>query len=358
MSASSEPASESSESSANAAEGMRWKGFTLKLLAAAALIYFLYRMGYLDPEKLKRPLEQPGTIALALVIAAVAISMSGLRWWLLLRLEGIHIGLGRSVWLTWIGHFFNMVFPGAVMGDGVKMFYIGQAVPERRAEAWTTVLADRVIGLTALVALSIGASLLNLDFMLSREELRWVLAVMVALLVGALIGGVILATGFGSEWAWLQEQLKRIPKHESLARAYRVLRRLGRNPLGVGATLVFSFSAHCMNVFNAYLLGCAASDDRTLAFLNYCTLFPIAMFSNAVAFTPGGLGVGEGVLGKLFAWSGAPAELGTTVMLWWRMLFYVLALVGAACYLSYRRDPLPQGRSLDAEPAAAPREAG
>lgn len=337
-----------------AKEGVRWKGFVLKVGIAAALIYLLYRSGYLDWEKLKKPLEQPWIIVAALVIAAVAISMSGLRWWLLLRLEGIHIGLGRAVWLTWIGHFFNMVFPGAVMGDGVKMFYIGRAVPERRAEAWTTVFADRVIGLTALVGLSIGASLLNLDFMLSRYELRMILVVMVVILVCAVAGVLVVATGLGSEWAWLQRLLAKLPKHESLARAYHVLRRLGRNPLGVGLAIVISFVAHCINVFNAFLLGGAAADDQSLAFIDYCALHPIAMFSNAIGPSPGGLGVGEGVLGKLFLWSGESAELGATVMLWWRTLFYVLAFVGAACYLSYKRDPLPPGTSLDDPPSTPP----
>lgn len=345
-----------SEESAPAAaappkQGMRWKGFALKLAVAALLIVVLYRTGYLDLEKLKQPLQQPGTILLALVISAVAISMSGLRWWILLRAEGITLSLARCVWLTWIGHFFNMVFPGAVMGDGVKMFYIGQAVPERRAEAWTTVAADRVIGLTALVALSIGASLLNLEFMLSREELRTILAVMVVLMVCAILGLIVLATGLGSEWAWLQTRLAKVPKRDSLARAYGALRRLGRNPVSVAITLLFSLLAHAMNVFNAFLLGGAATvGEQPLSFLQYCTLQPIAMFSNAISFTPGGLGVGEGVLAKLFEWSGAPAELGTTVMLWWRMLFYALALVGAACYLGYRRAPLPPGAEVPDPP--------
>ena len=63
----------------------------------------------------------------------------------------------------------------------------------------------------------------------------------------------------------------------------------------------------------------------------------MGLFTNAIPLTPGGIGVGEGVLGQLFAWAGGTHAEGVSLMLLYRVLFYACAMVGAVVYVAYKR---------------------
>lgn len=323
-------------------------GIAVKLLIAFGLLAWLFSRGDLDPETLKKPTSSPATLLAILAIGSVAISLSGVRWWILLSGEGIAVPLRTAIKLTWIGHFWNMVIPGAVSGDAVKMFYVGKMVPqEQREESWSTVFADRLIGLVALITLSAVAALASYDLIDSRPKLKATFLLMVTLLVLTAIGGVVLALGIGSSWritAWFRQKL---PFGESLARAYQTLRRFTRRPKHVLAAFCLSFVAHCLAVTNAILLGMLFTD--ALQALQYFSLVPIALFSNAVPLTPGGLGIGEKVLSDLFTWAGAGvaskaelAKAGVSVMVWLRIVYYVAAVAGGVLYALHKREDSTQ----------------
>lgn len=313
----------------------------LKLGLAAALFAWLWRRGALDLGALRGALGRWDLLCAALGLGAVNLTASAVRWQLLLRGEGIDLPLSLAVRLTWIGHFWNMVFPGAVSGDAVKMYYVGAEVPARREEAWTTVLADRVIGLAALVALSTLATLASLEQVLARPELRRTFVTMLALLAVMAGGGAALALGVGRRTPLADGLRARLPFAQSARRGYHALLRLGRRPRVVLVAFTISFVAHGSAVFVAYLLGQAVG-EASLAPRQYGVVVPVALFSNAIPITPGGIGVGEQVLGRLFAWSGGLEAKGVAIMLLFRLQFFALAAVGAVLYALHRR------------PAAAP----
>lgn len=313
----------------------------VKLVVAVGLLSWLVAKNDIDPQKIVGTLKQPRALLLPILIGAVGISMSALRWRILLRGEGIDCSVGLALRLTWIGHFWNMVTPGAVSGDAVKMYYVGKAFPEKREEAWTTVFSDRLIGMAALVAVSTVATLVNLDFMLSRPELKGTAAVMLGVLLAMAGGFAVLSLGIGRSTGVADHLRKRLPAVEGLRRAYHTLLRLGERPGMVLGAFTISFVAHGMAVFTAFTLGQAVG-DQALSFGKYLVLFPVALFVNAVPLTPGGLGVGESVLKNLFTWSGGVGSDGTTIMVLYRLNFYLLAVVGALLYVLQRRDATPK----------------
>lgn len=323
----------------------RWIGTALKLTIAAAMLTWILRNPRFEWSKIAGALLSPVTLVV-LGLGFVGISASAVRWLLLMRGEGIQVPLWVAFRLTWIGHFWNMVIPGAVSGDAVKMYYIGQVAPERREEAWSTVLADRVIGLSALIALAAVASLWRLESMWANEILRLVLIAMVGGLSAILVAAVVISTGLGREWRLVQTLAQRLPGRALLARVYGSLQRISRRPGTVGVAFLISFCAHGISVLNAFLLG-RALGEATLPFTHYAAVFPVALFSNAVPISPGGgIGVGEAVIGLLFQFSatslGADAESlkaqGAMIMICHRVVFYVWALLGAALYVFYRRE--------------------
>lgn len=320
-----------------AGRARRWLVTLLKLGLTVGLLAWLASKGHLDPERLERALRQKELILLALVLGAFNISTSAVRWLLLLRSEGIDCSLRAALRLTWIGHFWNMVIPGAVSGDAVKMYYIGQLAPGKREEAWTTVFVDRLIGMAALVSLSTIATAANLDFMLSRPELRNTALTMLAVLLALSGTGLILSLGVGRRTVVFESFRSRLPFTDGLRRGYHAMLRLGRRPGTVVLALLISLFSHASAVVLSFVLGHAA-DERSLSFVQYCVVVPVALFSNAVPLTPGGIGVGETVLGNLFAWSNGDPGAGTTIMLLYRFTLYALALIGAVLYVAHRAE--------------------
>jgi uncharacterized protein (TIRG00374 family) len=328
----------------------------LKLLVAVGLMVWLVRGKGLDLQKIAGVLAQPWTVAGVLLLGALNLSTSALRWWLLLRGEGIDCSLGLAWRLTWIGHFWNMVVPGAVSGDAIKMFYIGRAAPSRREEAWTTVFADRVIGMAALVALSTGATLFAPGFMWSRPELRATAVVMFAILLGLIGLGAGLALGVGRESSVADRVRARLAARfpavmDVLRRGYHSLLRLGQRPRLVALTWLISLWSQSMAVVLCFILG-RACGEGALSFQQYCVVVPVALFTNTIPITPGGVGQGELALGKLVEWSGGLASDGVTIMIIYRLMFLAFALVGAILYASYAGGEAPVTAPKADAPAA------
>lgn len=331
----------SSVSATSSARARRLLVTGLKLIIAVALLSWLVGGGQLQPGRIRDSLlRQPALMVLALALGAFNISTSAVRWLLLLRAEGIACSLPDALRLTWIGHFWNMVIPGAVSGDAVKMYYIGRLAPERREEAWTTVFADRLIGMAALVSLSTLATALNLEFMWSRPELQATALTMLGILLLLSLGGAGLALGIGRNTVVADSLRKRLPLVDTLRRAYHSMLRLGRRPGVVLIAFAISFFSHASAVVTTFVIGWAATPPggRTLDLVQYCVVVPVALFSNAVPLTPGGIGVGETILDRLFLWSGGAPGDGATIMLIYRFMFYALALVGAVLYVLHRAE--------------------
>lgn len=339
-----------------------------KLGLALALLAWLVGRGDLDASSFARPLRAPHVVVLALVLAALGLCLSGVRWWLLLAAEGLSVDLRTAIQLTFIGHFWNMVIPGAVSGDAVKMFYVGRRVPRSQREAsWSTVFADRLIGLAALVSVSVAAATAKLDLFWGRPELRGTYALMLFVLAGFVAGGAVLRLDLGRDWRLTRWLVARLPMQQSLSRVWEALRRLGGHPGRLLLAYGISLVAHLFAVTNACLIGGLFSE--AVAALDYYALVPVALFSNAIPLTPGGVGVGESVLGKLFSWAGpaaaSPAELtraGASVMVWLRLLMLSLALAGGLLYALYRSDGPPAADEPSsgeaADPAPSPRASG
>jgi glycosyltransferase 2 family protein len=329
----------------------------LKLLLSFGLLAWLASKGQLDLDRIQQALGNPGLIVLAVALGGFNISTSAIRWLLLLRSEGIECSVRLALRLTWIGHFWNMVIPGAVSGDAVKMYYIGQSAPTKREEAWTTVFADRLIGMAALVSLSTMATLANLEFMSSKPELRNTALTMFAVLVAMCALGVCLGLGIGRGTPVANKLRGTLPAVDVLRRGYHSLLRLGKRPGTVLIAFIISFFSHSSAVVVMTMLGRAATPagEENLSVVQYFIVVPVALFANALPITPGWIGVGEAVLGKLFSWSGGSVVAGTTVMLLYRGMFYVLSLIGACLYVLHRSDVLPLGQVV-APPGATASE--
>jgi uncharacterized protein (TIRG00374 family) len=274
-----------------------------------------------------------GYLVAALVIYQAAVLLTLLRWYVLVRAQGLPFRLGDAIRLGLLGFFFSTFLPGSVGGDIVKAAALAR-VQSRRTVAVATVLMDRAIALWGLIWF---VALLGAGFWLSGA-LEGPAAARAKWIVSA--AGVIVAS---TTAVWLLLGL--LPER----RAERFAGRLTRLPKVGGSAAefwraVWLYRCRQGSVVLAMLLSCVGFVGFVLTF--YCCaatladgqplpsvtqhflLVPVGMVIMAVPLFPGGAGIGELGFGLLYGWFGYSRAAGILGSLVQRVLTWLLALLG------------------------------
>ena len=100
-----------------------------------------------------------GILAYVTVEAAAA-----LRWHILLRVQKIRLSIARLSGLFIIGMFYNQFLPGGTGGDIVKSYLLLKET-DKKAGGLLAVVFDRLIGLVALVTITVALVSLRFDWL-------------------------------------------------------------------------------------------------------------------------------------------------------------------------------------------------
>ncbi|MFT3829756.1 MAG: lysylphosphatidylglycerol synthase transmembrane domain-containing protein [Opitutaceae bacterium] len=122
---------------------VEWRSF-LKALASVSLPWF-------------------GTSVVLLTLCSV---IGALRWHALLGVQQIALPFRRTLSVTLIGVFFNSFLLGSSGGDAVRIYMAAKDSPGKKLEAAWSVLADRLVGTSALLL----AALLILRFSVDLDN--------------------------------------------------------------------------------------------------------------------------------------------------------------------------------------------
>lgn len=308
-------------------------------------------------------LERPfhiGPYVLAAAICLPCILLTYLRWFILVRAQGLPFTLVNAVRLGMIGSCFNTFFPGSVGGDILKAAFLARE-QSRRTVAVATVLVDRIVGLCGLVWLAtlIGGTFWATGLLPQMAASAQALVVLEGILITttALMAGSILfwlAAGLmpvqtANTWA---ERLARIPKVGGAvaelwraawmyrARGKSVAQALGLAMVGhVGFVLCYYLGSRSVNPFD---------DVPTL--LAHYVVIPVGMTIQASVPLPGGIGGGEFAFGKLYELIGFNNAAGVLVSLVRRSIDWLLGIGFFVMYLrmkpALRTQTSPNGEGL------------
>ena len=322
----------------------------VKLLVALALMGYLWRSGAIDFAAVGAAVTNPSWFVPALLIAFASIAIITVRWWLLLRLEQIELPLTAALKLTLVGQFWNNVLPGAVTGDIVKMYYIGGKSPDKKAEAYATVMIDRVVGLAALIYVGFFAAMTNRDFVLAPDhtKLRLTFYGNTILAIGFTVGILALVLGVGRKSSFAEKlRGSRLPAIDGIRRGYRTLIRLGERPSILFASFALGMLSHGLLVLIGIISARALGED-SLALSTHGFVIPIGLLVNSIPIgLPGGLGAGEKAFQELYVWAGAAATLGANVMLLLRIAQFGWGLLGGVIYIFDRAALAPSHRAVE-----------
>jgi uncharacterized protein (TIRG00374 family) len=309
-------------------------------LAAAILGYLVYRVH--QNQGFYRLVNEPknwSLLAAALVCTFASVTLSFVRWHVLVNALGLNFRRVDAMRLGALGYALNFVSLGSIGGDMFKAIFLAKEYPGRRTEAVATVLADRLLGLLMMMVLASSAILLA-DWHDAPPEIELLCRMILLATVAACLGvGLLLF----------------VP----LLTGERIRRLFGAVPLvgGTAARLIGAVEAYrdqksrlclaasiCLVVdvllVTSFYLVARGLPVHTPTFAQHFLIVPVANMAGAIPATPSGLGTLEAAAEALYqAVPGNPEIIpgdGTLVALAHRATISVVALIGITYYVSQR----------------------
>ncbi len=331
---------------------------TLKLVIAGALLWWALRI--VDwPQFLRtlRGLSVGWAVAggLAFMASVVVIAY---RWWGLVQVQQIPLGLWESVRLTFLGSFFNYIVLGTTGGDLVKAWYLSKH-GSARTTALVTVVVDRLLGLTGMTLLSavmlIAVFSARAWFGATDEHRPQLLAAaaICGVVLGALLAGcTFLLSRRVRRWLRLERLYDRLPLARQIASAREALRRY-REHLGQirHAMLVTGLAQLC---FLGGIAMMGVSLHLAVPWYQYFIYLPLVYIIAAVPIVPGGVGLAEVSYVAFFEpWAGREEILALALLA--RIIPMFCTLPGLWVAMTGPR--IPSAQAMEAELAEGSSEA-
>ncbi len=260
-------------------------------------------------------------LAVALVFASMLVR--ALRWQALLDAAGARVPFGRTLYLYFVGSFFNTFLPTGFGGDVVRVLEIGPGATSQQAAG--TALVDRLTGFIVLFVLALAA--LPFGYRLLPAGTALFIALLAA---GVLAGSLLLFEG-----RLLRLATAKLPRSLSLAgdawigKTYAVITACGRRGVALALfwSLWFNLLMIVQNVLVARALGVSVSAWVFFLFV------PVTTAALLVPISISGLGVREGLYVTLFGQLGVEPAAAVALSLATYALDVWTGLAGGLLYL-------------------------
>jgi uncharacterized protein (TIRG00374 family) len=275
----------------------------------------------------------------ALALMAFPIALTSLRWQVILRAQGIRIPIRKVVSFDLIALFFNSFLPGSTGGDAARVYYAITLYPREKTRIVLSILADRGIGLFALLVFGFAILQLQPDIFTNLQHITRVVAIL-PLIVTALIVGmlIVFALPFFRRSAALQRFISSLPQHALIQNALLFIRQFAKKPAIAFAALAITAFSYLFNFTSGYLVAAALGIPMTLS--QVIVILAVVHTVTALPLSVSGHGVRELLLIGLFSALGlataSPMEnaIAFSILLFSVQLFW--SLIGGLYYLTSR----------------------
>lgn len=270
-------------------------------------------------------------VSVALVTYLIGQLISAVRWTMLSRPLGFTMGLSGMTIYYFIGMFFNLFTPGTVGGDLSKIYYLTRESQDDGTEGWkgammratVSVVADRAVGMCALVWLGAAGLILFSDYAIPSA----VRSSTYALAAGLLIGSVCLP---------LCSRFLPNDDHPMIGKLRVALRSYKKELRVIPIALVLSLAIHLLQAWMHVVMGKALKLDLPFSFC--LILYPLVGTFSSIPISFGGIGLRESGYLFLLGVLGFNSEQGIAFGL---LLFIVVALdslLGGVFFLVKRKE--------------------
>jgi len=335
-----------------------------KLITAVKAIISLGLMAYLFYRFLSDPHDRDVLLTtlttanywyllVAIGLFVIAVITNAVKWYILLRAQGIPVPLRALTNYTFVGFFFNNFLPANVGGDLMRGFGLARYT-ERSAEAAVSVIVDRIIGLAAFMFTAVVAAIIAVNIVPQAGGDDAVVQNLVLVEIVSLLGMAAIIGGFA---VLLSRRLRRLVGRlfeiKFLAPLAPIYHRLS-NAFGAYrhqySALFWAFSVGVVTVLLTGLV-----DVAILAGLRgdvapiYIFLFnPMIAILLIIPISIGGLGTGSVLYVYFYGLVGVPEALAFALSLIKQAVIYIGSLPGGVLWLQSRQ--ARRGRQVQEQP--------
>jgi uncharacterized protein (TIRG00374 family) len=315
----------------------------LKALFLVLIFAILIRQDLLSLESIETAISRwPWVLGgWACMFATTVVAI--IRWHFLVRAQGIPIPLRRTVQSAFVGLFFNVFLPGSLSGDLVKGYYIARAVPGHTAAAVSSILFDRVVGMSGLIALAAIALVIGSS---SGGEWAGMLGAPVIFAVVGVFTGVSIfyaaLLGVDEERDPILKLVSRMAERLTFLNGplsvYRGVRVYHEKRVVTLSAIGISIIAHA-SLVAAWMCFVMAMDLQGIPLPALFVVVPVGMLVAAIPIGPAGIGTGHAAFLAIFAMLGSDrgADLFNLVLAYQ----FIQAGFGGIVYLSIKaNDPI------------------
>lgn len=307
------------------------------VLPLAIIVWLLARVDPADVSRVLQKKENWPSLAGGFSLTFLAICLSFVRWYVLVRALALPFRLADAFRLGFLGYLLTFVSGGSVGGDLFKAVFVAHEHPGRRPEAVATVLVDRIAGMVSLVLLTTTAILVG-----GPADPP---PVVEGICTATLLATAVILTGLAvvlippHSGRLLLAIASRIPKAGSLlARLIAAVLVYRRRPVMLLLALALSLSSHLLLVFSMHLVARAVLVAPP-GLSEHFIIVPLSLVAGTLPLTPGGLGTFELAMDQLYrSLPAAPVQDGVLVALAFRLMTIITAVIGGLYYVASRRE--------------------
>jgi len=306
------------------------------IVSAGLLLYIFYKFNFRIIVSNMMSADPVFFVYAVLIFIASGV-LGAVQWGLILRFHDIRLGFAGTVARYFMGIFFNFILPGFVGGDVVRI-YKTSIVSGRPTQAFSSILADRVVGLLVLVLFSFGAF-----FFIPDGPARKALPV--AIIMFLILFGFICLFVFKPLGRLLRSVFRRIiPLEiiEKLRTVYLEMHALTRSPRTLFSVILISFFIQFTRIAVHYVCGMAVGIN--LGFNYYALFVPLMAIMASLPISVGGFGVREASAVVLFSSLGLEEEIVLSYAFLTAFTSFIGAIPGGIAFVLSVNDSRKFGR--------------
>lgn len=215
------------------------------------------------------------------------ILLLAFRWRLFLKQQQVEVRFSTIFGLAWAGQFFNSILPGSTGGDVVKVYQLCRILPDRKAAAAASILADRLSALIVLVGFA------AISFLLEPAPLKLVLRDRLSpQSILLTVVGFMAAAAATSYVLWLF--LRRTSFAARVRRVFAGVRQCFSGNARLMGAFVLALALHTLNFSIVFVF--ARSLGLTMSYGQTLLMMPVILFLVMIPVTINGHGLREVLL--------------------------------------------------------------
>lgn len=284
----------------------------LKIVFSLLLLAFVLHSTGLEKTFAKLSTANLWYVPVGVVIYLGSQWISAYRWQFLASPLGFKLSLREFYDYYLIGMYFNLFLPGAIGGDVGRMIYLAKSCGRRKREALLTLIAERGVGLVALLFLTTMFCLTPA----AAPVPQLLRMAMIAMSVVGVLGFIALRISPVDAW------VEKFPKLELLTQARLYWQDI---PL-LFKSVSLSLLVHGCMITIHLMIANALGIELPVMYLGL--VYGIVALVSVAPIAFNGIGVREGAYQILLSRAGVAPETALAFALYWFLISTLTSLVG------------------------------